>query len=280
MAKECGVPIPQTFSPKNLDDVKSISKGMVFPCVLKPIYSHLLCKKIHRKLVEVSNQAELIAEYQKIAVLDDRIILQELIHGQDDQIYIYLAYCREKGVPEGVFTGRKLRQYPPHYGTASLAESLWTSGVAEIGNQFLKCIEYEGVAGIEFKRDPRTGQFKLMEINPRLVQWHGITKQAGLDVCYAQYLDLTGQPFPASSFTDRVKWIYLEKDLITSFQYFQEGSLTVPEWWRSLKHIRYVADVVPADPLPFLVALVQLFKIALKKIVWRLLRRPYGAYGG
>ena len=41
---------------------------------------------------------------------------------------------------------------------------------------------YQGLSQVEFKRDPRDGRYKLMEINPRLCQWHGLAAACGVDL--------------------------------------------------------------------------------------------------
>jgi predicted ATP-grasp superfamily ATP-dependent carboligase len=51
---------------------------------------------------------------------------------------------------------------------------------------------------VEFKRDPRDGGFKLMEINPRLWQWHGLATACGVDLPRIAYADLVGDPAPMS----------------------------------------------------------------------------------
>jgi predicted ATP-grasp superfamily ATP-dependent carboligase len=270
MAEDCGMIFPRTYFPKNEEDVRNIAQNIGFPCAIKPIYSHLLANKINCKLIPVANKAELISEYQKILSIDSKVMIQEIIPGADNQIFVYSAYCSDKGIPQGIFTGRKLRQFPTHYGTACLAESLWVPEVAELSTHFLHAIAYQGIGGIEFKKDPRDGKFKLMEINARLVQWHGITKVAGTDLCFAQYLDLTGHPAPLSQLIDNIKWIYLKSDLISSFKYMREGSLSITGWISSLKNIQYVADMVFTDPLPFIVSLLELSRIALRKIILRI----------
>src|SRR5438128_885809 len=46
---------------------------------------------------------------------------------------------------------------------------------------------------VEFKRDARDGKFKLMEINPRLWQWHGLAAACGIDLPRIAYADLVGE---------------------------------------------------------------------------------------
>ena len=57
---------------------------------------------------------------------------------------------------------------------------------------------YYGLSQVEFKRDVRDGGFKLMEINPRLWQWHGLATACGVDLPRIAYADLVGEP-PAQS---------------------------------------------------------------------------------
>jgi hypothetical protein len=49
------------------------------------------------------------------------------------------------------------------------------------------------VSQVEFKRDPRDGRFKLMEVNPRLWLWHGLAAALGVDFARITYLDLLGR---------------------------------------------------------------------------------------
>ena len=41
---------------------------------------------------------------------------------------------------------------------------------------------HTGLSQVEFKRDPRDGVLRLMEINPRLWQWHGLAAACGVDL--------------------------------------------------------------------------------------------------
>ena len=67
------------------------------------------------------------------------------------------------------------------------------------GLRFLAALGYRGLSQVEFKRDPRDGRYKLMEINPRLYQWHGLAAACGVDLPRLAYCDLLGLPLPAAS---------------------------------------------------------------------------------
>lgn len=49
----------------------------------------------------------------------------------------------------------------------------------------------------EFKKDPRDGVYKFIEINPRFWLTHSLTGAAGIDFVYLYYLSMTEQqPIP------------------------------------------------------------------------------------
>jgi D-aspartate ligase len=83
---------------------------------------------------------------------------------------------------------------PPGVGTCRIGEAVWVDEVVEQGLALLRGIGFRGLSQVEFKRDARDGRYKLMEINPRLWQWHGLAAAAGVDLTRIAYLDLIGQP--------------------------------------------------------------------------------------
>jgi predicted ATP-grasp superfamily ATP-dependent carboligase len=107
----------------------------------------------------------------------------------------------------GLFCGRKLRQTPPGVGTCRVGEAVWVEEVVEQGLELLRALEHKGLSQVEFKRDRRDGSFKLMEVNPRLWQWHGLAFACGVDLPLIAYRDLTGErPAPVSMNGRRRRW--------------------------------------------------------------------------
>ena len=66
-------------------------------------------------------------------------------------------------------------------GSARVGEGLWTMRSSNRGSA-LRELGFHGIAQVEWKRDPRDGRQKLIEVNPRLWQWHGLTGACGADV--------------------------------------------------------------------------------------------------
>ena len=137
-------------------------------------------------------------------------MVQDLIPGGDDELYTLGAYLSESLEPLGLFCGRKLIQTPPGIGTARLAEAVWVDEVVDAGLHLLRALGCNGLSQVEFKRDPRDGKFKLMEVNPRLWQWHSLARASGVDLPLIAYRDLTGEPVEAVRMNGgRRKWAIL-----------------------------------------------------------------------
>src|SRR5690606_18393929 len=58
---------------------------------------------------------------------------------------------------------------------------------------------YDGVLDLDFRRNPVTGAYHLLDVNPRPgAQFRLFTDASGLDVGRALHLPLTGRPVPVS----------------------------------------------------------------------------------
>jgi predicted ATP-grasp superfamily ATP-dependent carboligase len=100
----------------------------------------------------------------------------------------------------GTFSGRKLAQMPPRFGTCRVGEARWSDDAVNLARALLRTVGYDGIAQTEFKRDARDGTFRLMELNTRLWQWHSLARRCGVDLVGMAYAAATGgTPVPATS---------------------------------------------------------------------------------
>ena len=84
---------------------------------------------------------------------------------------------------------------------------MWVEEVVDQGLRLLREVGFHGISQVEFKRDPRDGVYKLMEINPRLWQWHGLAAACGVDLPRIAYRDLLGVPQEAARMNgDGKRW--------------------------------------------------------------------------
>jgi D-aspartate ligase len=187
-ARELGVPTPRTAS-EPTDDLG-------YPVLVKPSESGDFKRRFGVKAFRCADRRELETAWARADGFD--ALVWEFIPGGDEQLYTLGSYVSPRGDALVLFTGRKLVQDPPRVGTARVAESVWVEQLVDAGLALLRGLGCHGPAQVEFKRDHRVGLFKLIEVNPRLWQWHGLTGACGVDVTLAAYRDLVGETIPAT----------------------------------------------------------------------------------
>jgi predicted ATP-grasp superfamily ATP-dependent carboligase len=185
-ARELGVATPRT--------VDEPTDELGFPVLVKPSDPVGFRRAFGRQAFRCETRAELDAAYARARPYDP--LVQEWVPGGDDALYTLGSFLDADGVARGVFCGRKLRQVPPGIGTCRVGEALDVPDVVEQGLALLRGIGFAGVSQVEFKRDPRDGVYRLMEINPRLWQWHGLAAACGVDLPRIAYWDALGARLP------------------------------------------------------------------------------------
>jgi D-aspartate ligase len=101
------------------------------------------------------------------------------------------------------FTGRKLRGYPADAGSTALGVSLGNETLRCQCERFLKAVAYSGITDIDWRKDARDGQYKILDCNPRVGQnFRMFENGAAIDVVPAQHLDLTGRFIDRASMID------------------------------------------------------------------------------
>ncbi len=272
LAGKHGVPTPQTLFPRTLDDVRSYAEKVVFPVMLKGIHGNRLQLRTGKKMVIVHSPRELIERYQALEDPDrPNLMIQEYIPGDDDQIYIFNGYFNKESECLAGFTGHKIRQFPVHVGCASLGVCKSNRTVADLTTGFMRAIGYRGVLDIGYRLDPRDGQYKVLDINPRVGQaFRLFVAENGMDVVRSLYLDMTGQDQIGPIFPrEGRRWIIEDFDVISSLHYRREGTLKLGAWIRSFRGVEEGAWFSWKDPVPFLAMTLDMSK---KSFTWLMKR--------
>jgi D-aspartate ligase len=193
-ALEAGVPVPRTAHPASAAQALAAGGELGYPLLVKPSAPVGFKARFRRQAFRCESPPELERAYAAAEPFGPMV--QELVPGGDDELYTLGSYLAEDGEALALFSGRKLRQTPPGVGTCRVGEALWVDEVVEQGLRLLAALGFHGISQVEFKRDPRDGRFKLMEVNPRLWQWHGLAAACGVDVPRIAYWDLLGARLP------------------------------------------------------------------------------------
>ena len=253
ICRDAGVELPATFWPRDAADVERIAGEISFPAIVKPARGHRLWGAMGGDKVALAHTPEALRRrYDTLAETDPRLLVQEVIPGDEDRILVAGCYLDRDSTTRALFVGRKLRQYPHDFGSASLAESCSDPEVGRLSEAFRREVGFAGLCGTEYKLDPRDGKRKMIEVNPRLTLWMALTRAAGVDLALAAYRDAVDGQVPEMRQRDGVRWTYLARDLQTSLRYLRTGRLSLRGWLRSYRGLEEEAVLAADDPGPAL----------------------------
>lgn len=131
---------------------------------------------------------------------DRNYIQSEMKHDPLAQVYIpttdeygfFALY--DHGEAVATFQHRQIRGYSYTGGASAFRKSVQIPQLEQTGRRLLDHLDWHGLAMVEFLRDETTGEFKLMEINPRLWSSLPFSVQAGADFPYFYWLLAKGIP--------------------------------------------------------------------------------------
>ena len=265
LCKKFGIPTAETCFPQSREDVLRLlgSKSLLFPLMLKGIDGVALERRGNPRMVIVHTPEELLQRYDQMEdPARPNLMLQEYIPGGDDSVWMFNGYFNEQSECLLGFAGRKLRQHPVYTGATSLGICLSNPAIEETTKRFMKAVGYRGVLDIGYRYDRRNGQYKALDINPRVgATFRLFVAQNGMDVVRAMYLDLTGQTVPGGPAREGRKWAVEDGDLISFHDYRKDGKLTFFEWVRSFRGVQETAWFAADDLRPFWDMLLRLSRL-------------------
>jgi predicted ATP-grasp superfamily ATP-dependent carboligase len=266
LAESLGLDVPQTWYPQSRDDVAALD--CAFPVVLKPAVKDGFNRLTAAKAWRVDSREELVARYDEACELVDpaTLMVQELIPGGGSEQLSYAAIC-EAGRTLASLTARRTRQYPMDFGRASTyVETADLPEVEEPARKLLERIGYTGLVEVEFKRDPRDGRCKLLDVNPRVWGWHTLCARAGIDFTYLAWQLAHGETVLAGTARSGVRWSRLSTDLPAVVTEIRRGRLSVQDYLRSLRGPREHAIFARDDLLPGLLELPLLASVLARRL--------------
>lgn len=260
LARSAGCAVPQFWKVDSLKDLEPIHSTVNFPIMIKPIHSHLFQSAIGRKFFIAHSHRELDEQVKQVLDRWLRIMVCEIIPGQDTTAQSsYYTYIDQQGNQLFRFTKRVLRRTPSFGGRAVLHMTQWLPETAEVGERFFRGIGFRGLGHIEFKRDYRDGQLKVIECNPRFTTAQELLLRCGIDTAFLIYCRLTGKPLPSpKSYTENLFLWYPLRDMVGELK--GQHELSASQWLKSVLHWNTVFPLFkPEDPWPsFALALEEL----------------------
>ncbi len=255
LCQQLALACPASSFPSTEDEARKLGDAYGYPVVLKQAAPWLeTCAADAPTVLIARSQDELIASYRRMdSPTEPNLLIQEYIPGGSETIWMFNGYFGRDSGCRCAFTGRKLRQRGPRTGPTTLGVCTWNEAVASAAKRLMGEVGYHGIVDMGFRYDERDGQYKLLDVNPRLgSSFRLFTSETGVDVVRAAYLDLTGQQVPPTRAREGRKWLVEPYDVVASAQLAAEGMLTPKAWRRSLRGVDELAWWARDDPLPFL----------------------------
>ena len=255
LAQRLGIHQPWTFCPSTREELAVIDGP--FPLILKPALRKRPTSLAIPKAWRVENRESLLARYEEVTSLvpAENLVIQEIVPGGGEAQFSYAALCKE-GIPLASIVARRTRQFPRDFGQFSTyVETVDQPGIVEPAERLLAATGFTGLVEVEFKRDPRNGQFKILDVNPRVWGWHTLSKRAGVDFPYLLWLLVRGEPVPEIRGSAGKRWMLMSADLRAAAEEILSGRLSLRNYLRSFKEPLESAIFSWDDPIPALLDL-------------------------
>jgi predicted ATP-grasp superfamily ATP-dependent carboligase len=258
LALRSELPVPRTLASDEIESAADIERHVGLPCVFKPSVhiGWFDARARHglspHKALRVETSEELARALAELRLHCESFVVQQYIPGGEELIYSYHSYVDERFRPLGEFAGRKLRTYPKHAGVSTYLELVHEPALLALGRDVIERIGLVGPVKLDFKRAADTGQFNLLEVNPRYTLWNHLGAVAGVNLPRIAYADLTGGAVsPACAYRAGVRWLSFGNDLRAFLRDYRPEGMSTAQWLRSFRAPKVYDIFSWSDPLPF-----------------------------
>ncbi|MGA2677716.1 MAG: ATP-grasp domain-containing protein [Sedimentisphaerales bacterium] len=250
VARRAGCPVPSTTEASSWNEIEKLLRSVTWPVVIK---THIGNSAKGVRIVH--NRNEFLAQYRYMVetfhLSEGRWpVVQEFLPGEAAGVCVLY----QNGRCIAGFAERYLRcKEPGKFGTSTLRESLADQKLVSHAIAVMDKLKWHGVAHLDFIAD-KDGDFKLIEINPRLWGALALSVFSGVDFPYLWYLTAMGESVekqnPSGYPPIKCRWIVGDcmafMGLVRRGLFAEAMRVLVPQ--RKCFH----DDFVLSDPLPFI----------------------------
>jgi|SRR5690554_108249 len=247
-ASKAGLVVPKTRILTKETNVEIELADFNFPVILKPRATYLK-GEVDFKIKVIDDIDNLKSEVKKYLQQGDELLCQEYIEGDSKSAYYYIFYRNNLGE---VFSsmGIKTLQSTPKGGIMLKGLSKYDPELDKKCREFLSCINYQGIGGIEFKKSKDILYF--IEMSVRLEGFYKLAEASNVPLSLISYCDLT--KFKKAGFfkqKDGVVYISWTQTLLNHFKN-KKILAFLKDLILSILHPKYRLDVFSIySPAPF-----------------------------
>lgn len=276
IARRAGVKVPWSRVITTEEDLAAAVAQAPWPCVLKPVLSHEWRLRYGERRIFLARGPDEAVMAARRPVADGvAVLLSQYIPGGDDAVEEAIVVRLADGSYPVRFGCHKLRQSPRGFGATGLGVSALLPETMEIAQRVLDEAGFVGVAGVETKRDVRTGERWFLEVNVRLPAQWGLGDACGVHATHRLVTAMTGGRLgPQPRLREGVRFVSPMSDLTACQEILSEA----PWWRRPLLSVKLFAPYIGAgelglfdlrDPIPGLAWLAELLRQRARRIARR-----------
>lgn len=233
--------------------LESAAKYVGFPAMIKPNLSAGA-----KGIIRVDDMDELERRYPTIANIFGSCSLQQFVE-QPDYYYNVMLFRRRDGKTAAATVIKIKRYFPLKGGTSCYSETVDHPFLVQQCEYCLDKLNWHGFADFDVLEDKRTGELKIIEINPRVPSSLQASFAAGINfakIFVDEYLGSGAEIFDMKKYKcgQQVRWFGL--DVMWFLMSPQRFSFR-PSWFRFWgKNVSY-HDGSWRDPLPMIAGCLQ-----------------------
>jgi protein-tyrosine-phosphatase/predicted ATP-grasp superfamily ATP-dependent carboligase len=193
LASSLGIPVAGGAVVRQPEELEPVLAQLTYPVVVKPRASFLPGDLDERGYVRRCRDGAAVRRAVDDLLLRGDVLVQQAVHGPGHG-YELLA---DRGEILMRFQHERVHE-PPHGGWSTYRRSARINpGFEEAARQLVSALDYTGVAMVEFKGEPATGRWILVEINARFWGSLPLALSAGVDFPAALWDLLVEDKHPA-----------------------------------------------------------------------------------
>jgi D-aspartate ligase len=254
-AESLGIDVPRTWYPESAEEVAGLD--LEYPVILKPASGVIDNPLSHVKAWKIDDREMLLEKFAEASPFlpPGQTMIQEIIPGGGECQFSFAAACLD-GKVHAFLTARRTRQIPMDFGRAStFVETMDVPEIIDPSTRMIADIGLTGLVEIEFKQDPRTNKFKLLDVNSRSWGWHSIAAAAGVDFPYLVWQLAQGEEVEFAQGRAGVRWVRLTTDLSVAGREVLGGRIPLRTYLKSIRPPVEGPVSAKDDPLPTLMEL-------------------------
>jgi predicted ATP-grasp superfamily ATP-dependent carboligase len=270
IAQKSNVPHPKNYLPNNMKELEEIKSELSYPSLLKPVKGHEFKKKFNQKNFEVNHEIELLNKFNLCLDAKQEVMIQEIVLGPENNLYKMQGYINSKGKLTAKFFWFKLRQHPPLFGVGRVGVSTERNSEVEfLSEKLLAAADYKGYCSVEFKKDPKDGLLKLMEVNVRMPRNIWLAVSCGVNYPWIIYKDLVeNNQIDVNHYKKNFYWIEIYIDLYNAIFHHKKEKIKFRDYIRPyISKNKSFAVLTISDFKPFLKQTTTLIRRAFRSLI-------------